>query len=440
MNKVQIIYIFLLQLLLIGSLHAQIDNVVVECYYISDTLDATDTTGIHKLPAGSKTYRVFIDLAKGSKLKAIFGNQDHYLNISSSHTFYNNIDRPNAYFGYLINKSWFSANPTLALDSWLTIGMPTKTNLAVLKSMDNDGSFIGGSNNSGGSSEIPGGILVNQDTGAGLPLTTADGMLPFNQTLTQWSNSGFLDINGNDTTIFGASKTGSRFFSHSLSLQQSSGISGYGDENMVLVAQLTTVGEIQFNLNVILIDSLSNEIVFVSENPLNNERLSGMLTYPQVCGCKDPYYLEYSPEFGCNEPDSCKTLIILGCMDPLACNYNPQANKNVQEICCYPGFCNDRMLDQVCPDLKKNTTIDQRELYIFPNPASDILNLSLSNGKLSNWIVDIYNVHGQLIKHFNNVINNNEEIIIDVSDLNSGIYWIQLSDFQDTISGKFIKE
>ena len=49
------------------SLYAQIKNVIVETYYISDANDASDTTG-GKLEAGSIAYRVYIDLAKGNKL------------------------------------------------------------------------------------------------------------------------------------------------------------------------------------------------------------------------------------------------------------------------------------------------------------------------------------------------------------------------------------
>ena len=50
------------------SLQAQIEKIIVENYYISDANDATDTTG-GQLQAGSKTYRIYIDLKLGSKIK-----------------------------------------------------------------------------------------------------------------------------------------------------------------------------------------------------------------------------------------------------------------------------------------------------------------------------------------------------------------------------------
>jgi hypothetical protein len=230
---------------------AQIKKVRVETYYISDSLDATDTTDFRVLEAGSSTYRIFVDLLPGSKIYKIYGDRYHKLKIKSSANFYNNINRPNAYFGYLINKSWFGGNPTLALDSWLTLGLATKTNQGILKKDDTDGSFIGGSFNGGGSSSIPGGILKNSDPFAGIPITVSDGLASFTGSFSQWSDVGFKDGLNIDTTVFGSVKIGSEFISTSDAyLQQSGGVSGFNsDSNSVLIAQLTTKGAIEFEIN-----------------------------------------------------------------------------------------------------------------------------------------------------------------------------------------------
>src|SRR5436190_23753691 len=55
---------------------AQVRNVIVETYYISDANDATDTIdGIGRiLPVDSKTYRVYVQLEPGCKLKKIYGD------------------------------------------------------------------------------------------------------------------------------------------------------------------------------------------------------------------------------------------------------------------------------------------------------------------------------------------------------------------------------
>src|SRR6185436_5264341 len=86
-------------------LTAQIRDVVVETYYIANATDAADTS-YGKLEEGSRTYRVFVELEPGSRLKKIYGDAAHALKISSTENFYNNNDRaPLPYFGFNINKS-----------------------------------------------------------------------------------------------------------------------------------------------------------------------------------------------------------------------------------------------------------------------------------------------------------------------------------------------
>jgi len=190
-------YFYFLTLLFFStSIKAQIEKLTVETYYVSDLNDATDTINgsVRLLETGSKTYRVYVDLKPGYKIKSIYGDHNHPLKITSTSNFYNNIDRPNANFGYLINNGWFSANPTIALDSWLTLGLATKTQNGILKTEDPNGSLIGGVNNSGGTASIPSGLLINNDATAGIPLTVQDGLVTKTTTVTQWIDNGFKDF------------------------------------------------------------------------------------------------------------------------------------------------------------------------------------------------------------------------------------------------------
>ena len=92
--------------------NAQIRDVIVEKYYISDSLDATDSTNwqtdttyaTHFLPIGSKTYRVYVQLDSGYKIHKIYGAGCHPLQITSTATFYNNVSRPDEQFGYEIKN------------------------------------------------------------------------------------------------------------------------------------------------------------------------------------------------------------------------------------------------------------------------------------------------------------------------------------------------
>lgn len=423
--------------------NAQIENVIVEKYYITDSLDATDTTSGRLLEAGMITYRVFIDLKQGSKLKKLYGDNYHPLIINSSDTFFNNIDRPNAYFGYLINKSWFSSNPTLALDSWLTIGLNSKTNMAVLKMDDTDGSFIGGLNNNGGSSSVPGGILVNNDPLAGIPVTTADGYHVLNNTLSQWVDYGYVDAFGVDTTIFGSVNSGNSYYSTSSYIQQNSGVEGNpSDSNKVLIGQFTTKGDLSFELNVELEepDGIGSKIVkYVAkaDTLLVGEKLSPYLKYPPICGCKDPNYLEFSSAVACNIQDSCKTLIVFGCTDSAACNYDPSVNYHVQELCCYIGYCYDRDLNILCPDYGNERIGETR---ISPNPASEFLNLEIIAGKGNLIAYQITDLEGRRLTNDHQVFTSGLYTSqLNISELHNGIYLLIVYTGDSKTVQKFIK-
>ena len=81
-NEMKRIYCIVLAMILCNAEFAfsQIEKVIVEPYYISDSLDATDTTGGY-LQIGSTTYRIYIDLSPGGKLRKIYGDQNHPIKI-----------------------------------------------------------------------------------------------------------------------------------------------------------------------------------------------------------------------------------------------------------------------------------------------------------------------------------------------------------------------
>ena len=70
-------------------------------------------------------------------------------------------------------------------------------------------------------------------------------------------------------------------------------------------------------------------------------------------------------------------------------------------------------------------------IYIYPNPVSNILNIKGNTGELS---IIIYNILGKQIMS-SKIINS-----IDVSSLNTGIYFIELSNGQQTALRKLIKK
>jgi hypothetical protein len=442
----QKILIFLLAVSISSSIcvHAQIDSVIVEKYYISDSKDETNKTG-SILMSGSVTYRLYIDLSEGSRLLRIYGNENHALKFSSTEYFFNNTDRGMS-TGREVRASRLNQN-TLALDTWITLGLASDTHSGIPKQEDKNGSVVGGTNNDGGSAGIPGGLLVNADPSAGIPLTSADGIVPAAILPTNWNAqlNGVPFSSSSDTSIFGNIKQGKRFVSNQFNLSNS-GTTGSTEKNRILVAQLTTKGELTFSLNVEIEEKngTGTKIVkYVAENPTGEEKTNRFLSYPFApppqpkCGCKDPDYMEYNNKLDCSAQDSCKTKIYFGCTDPNACNYDPKANFNVPGICCYPGRCNNRDINIICPELQK-TSIG---FSLYPNPAQDNLNLEISNAGNTEIICSVFDSNGSVLVTENlGLIHDTYLYRMNVECLPKGFYVFSLRNKDTVLTRTFIKK
>jgi len=435
-----ILSLVILSIFFCPGLNAQslIENVVVETYYISDSMDAADTTG-GIVESGSKTYRIYVDLAPSVRLKKIYGDQNHPLIFNSTEPIFNNsIDGQT--FGKDFQKSRLGEN-TVALDSWLTLSQTTKllasgkTTFGVLKPNDVDGSFIGGANNDLG-------LLANNDPLAGIPLTMSDGNDTITISSVAWVDFGFSNIiTDEDSTIFGSIVPGTHFESRNCYLSNSGMMGADSVVNHVLLAQITTKGELSFELNLEV--QLGNQTVkLVARDSLLNEgeQISAFLSFPQTCGCMDSDYLEFSPSYACNIQDSCKTLLVLGCMDPMACNFDANANFNIQEMCCYVGLCNDLDMSVLCPELKiEELTLSENSLQVYPNPTQSSVTVKGSFIKGEKYQLEIFDFAGKRIKSVSYTNLNAGSTSIDFSGLPDGIYNLRFVSSQNVQTGRVIK-
>ncbi|MDA0881693.1 MAG: T9SS type A sorting domain-containing protein [Bacteroidetes bacterium] len=343
-----------------------LEDIIVETYYVSDANDATDTDG-GSLPAGSTTYRIYVDMAPGYEIQAVYGNSDHLLKIETSTEFFNNEDRGEE-FGDAIGLSRFDDN-TVALDSYVTMGAPTGATLAVLKTEDTDGAVANGD-----------GFLQNNDAAAGIPISVQDGMIP--GTLPSGVLSVGLDLSmfadANDATAFqsGAGVDGGGAWS------VLEGVVGPTAENRVLIAQITTDGDLSFELNVQLGVPGGGSEQYVAANPIGSEQLFAGLTFPQaaVQGCTSATACNYDASAtddngSCIEPvancSACNAsndgLVIIdtdadgvcdadeisGCTSESACNYSDTATED-DGSCVEPvagcSVCNGASLEIVDTD------------------------------------------------------------------------------------------
>ncbi|EAS21020.1 hypothetical protein BBFL7_01913 [Flavobacteria bacterium BBFL7] len=85
-------------------------------------------------------------------------------------------------------------------------------------------------------------------------------------------------------------------------------------------------------------------------------------------------------------------------------------------------------------ELLSNDEVVQSEITLYPNPSDDVLNLTIESFRPSN--LKIYDLSGRTVKSLN---LDSEKIIIDVSDLNSGIYMLMITNDLGSVSSKFIK-
>jgi hypothetical protein len=423
-------FFFALGLLLCHHAQGQlVESLIVETYYIADTQDA-EVGASEGLEEGMTTYRVYLDLAEGAKLIRLFGDANHKLRIQSTENFFNS-SLGNS-IGHRLNGLLINPFPLTLIDSYIAFSSSTSQNFSILKALDSDGSLFP---DGVGSSQI----LTNSDAAMGIPLTEADGLLPLPEgvTTTQPQPFNILPPNLNDSlsAVFGNSTSSNSFISGTISLTATEGVPGLGEDNLFLIGQFTTAGELSFTLNIIVEDAEGNQFTLVGDgvNLQEGEIVNPFLTFPPQCGCTDPNYIEFDPAAPCDD-GSCENLVVFGCDDPEACNYNPDANFPVPQLCCY-GLDDCGELDPllVCPEL---STLDGQnsELLLYPNPASSRIFVQLPEQTESvEWIV--FNGTGVKITEGLNCCGSQLEI--GVSDLPTGIYILTLRAGNKMITERF---
>ncbi len=248
-----------------------LEDIIVEKYYISDADDATDTLSKDTLNPGSVTYRIYVDMAPEYKLQMVYGIENHPLIISTTTDFFNS-QRGGQMTAERISMAKIKEG-TNALDSWITIGCASQNHIGVLKRSDSDGSIVGGKNNDGGSKQIKGGLLKNSNSDAGIPLTDADGMIegPI-KTLVFYNlepiafagiNNGEFRLDDNVWAVL-------------------EGVVGPTKENQVLIAQITTNGELSFEINVQLLAPYGGGERYNARNVDESDFHHPALIYPKV--------------------------------------------------------------------------------------------------------------------------------------------------------------
>jgi chitodextrinase len=246
---------------LLANAQNGLERVIVEKYYISNQADSVNSLG--NLPAGSVTYRIYVDMLPGYNFQYAYGDVNHELRFETTTSFFNNEDR-GATSPDNITFAQAKAN-SLMLDSWISAGAACKGYFGVQKSKDNGINTIVNAD----------GILANNDPLAGIPLTQQDGMvlattspklmavtsLGIDNTILQ-----YLDVS--NTTVKGQVLSANDGGWAALG-----GSVGPDADNIVLIAQLTTNGTFSYKLNLQIgkPDPTADPELYVVDNPIGTE-------------------------------------------------------------------------------------------------------------------------------------------------------------------------
>ena len=242
-----------------------LEKVIVEKYYISNAYDTSSNNYAGNLPVGSTTYRIYADLLPGYKFLAAYGSPEHTLKIATTTNFFNNTDHgaiiPNVIPYRTLRKN------TVMLDSWLSVGAAGEDCYGILKTDDDTLETIKHEKK----------FLANTKKPMGISLVEKDGIVRHENVPRPF----FFHIDS-AVKIFDGNHPGGLFEIKNGAWACLGGSKGADSltNNRVLIAQVTTDGELSFDLNIQVatpIKGVSQR--FVARNPIEDEICIPSLIY-----------------------------------------------------------------------------------------------------------------------------------------------------------------
>ncbi len=192
------------------------------------------------LSAGNITYRVYVDMAAGYKIQALYGIPAHPLYIETTGVFYNNQDYGGK-CGDEINDFLINDN-NLAFDSWLTLGAASQNHYGIPIEEDYDGSMLHYETLGKGDGLIEGRIPALR-------------FFRFMPDFFQREDSSRFIVNDGAWLVY-------------------EGVQGIKSSNRVLILQLTTSGFLTLKLNIQLLSPKGEIEQYVYANPIDKEIVS----------------------------------------------------------------------------------------------------------------------------------------------------------------------
>jgi hypothetical protein len=86
--------------------------------------------------------------------------------------------------------------------------------------------------------------------------------------------------------------------------------------------------------------------------------------------------------------------------------------------------------------VKEQATVISQELKLYPNPATDIINLEVSNSLVGS-VLQVFGYDGKLVKEMS---IRSEKDAMNISDLAVGSYWMKATSTMGTVTSNFVKK
>ena len=215
-----------------------LERVIVEEYFVNHTQK------IDEIPDSAITYRIYVDLEPGYRLQTIYGAPFHPFRFETSTAFYNH--RHGNLMGDNLVETMLN-DMSYVLDSYVTIGAASNSHMGVLLGDDKDGSLLNTQ------------FFKEND---GLKKDSIGELIYYNL----------------EPDIFSA-ENGSVFESENFLIGSYGGVSGPTPENRILIAQLTTDGDLSFEINIQIAKPKEDPIQFVARQPVAEGIYFEDLTY-----------------------------------------------------------------------------------------------------------------------------------------------------------------
>lgn len=241
--------LFASSLLLLGQ-DGPIERVIVEKYHVQER------TGPD---APLVTYRVYLDLAEDHALQMVYGDEHHPLRLETT-TIFHNSTNGNVRFGdrLAVDQTDFTA---LAVDSWLTIGLVGPKHVGIPLDVDADGSLLKCE-------------AMEKEGSAPLDaLCRTDGLAPFTDLREREVVNFLLEPSYLGNMVGGIFETNDGAWA------MLGGMRGATRENIVLIAQLATTGELHFVLNAQVGTPDGGYVKIVARSPRDGEIQLDALTH-----------------------------------------------------------------------------------------------------------------------------------------------------------------